>query len=317
MLRTAGCCLVVLGVVMIAACSSDEELGPAPTPGIAKPTGHGPLTLDELETQLLAGVEDEPVPMTEEQLDKYFPLVERLTEPPKQTDRDPTKGDVFEVQREFDTFKPTELPDDHFTVDVTDTEVKPEEIERAKKGILFGMANWDAFKPGAFSLTAASSVAKGGKPFKVSIKKTPDPTVQWRSHVLPCGGAPTPTNTIPEIVADTCIPRLVLLMEPGKPITETLGASLFVHEMAHVAHSYYQRSPAYLAAGGLKQAGAYNGEFNWQSESDAQFTTRHTPDADAYDITLEKGCPFEPLRRGAYVWNDFALIRGMDLFLVY
>lgn len=323
MLRRAGCGLVVLGVVL-AACSSDEELGPAPTPGIAKPTGHGPITLDELESQMLAGVEDESVPMTEAQLDQYFPPASRMTAPEKQVaDRDPTKGEVFDVQKAFDAFKPTESADDHFTIDVIEDKVTPADIERVKKGILYGMANWDAFKPVAgFTLTAASSIAKGGKPFKVSIKTTidPDPNIGWRAYVAPCGGAPAPTNTIPEIIAsvdaDTCVPRLVLPLETGK-LLESLSPFIFVHEMAHVAQSYWQRSAPYLAAGGIKQAGAFSTKLSWQFESDAQYTARHLPDAYAYDVYLAKGCPFEPMRRGAYAWSDFLASKGPDQLLPY
>src|SRR5687768_15464121 len=99
LLRAAGACSVAL-VVMIAACSSDEEPAPV-TPGVARPTGHPPLTMDELEAELLGTVGDEDVPMTPEQLDQDFPLLGLLTEPEKQLDRDPTKGDSVDVEKAF------------------------------------------------------------------------------------------------------------------------------------------------------------------------------------------------------------------------
>lgn len=313
MLRAVNSVLVAL-VVLIGACSADEKKPEPVTPGIAKPTGHGAITMDQLEAELLAGVEDEPVPMTEADLDKYFPLVERLTTPEPLVDRDPTKGDSLDSVKAFNAFTSAENPDEHFTIDVMDPGVTPAHVVRAKKGILFGMASWDGFKPG-FSVTAASK-STGGKPFKVSMKMTADPKVQFRAYVLPCGGAPGPTNTIAEIVAsidaDTCIPRLVLPIDPAKPMEETLSPFMFVHEVAHVAQSYWQRSQKYIDQGGLKQAGAYNAEQSWQFESDAQFTGRHAPESYAYDEVLANGCPFEPLRRGAYSWSTFKGSEGTD-----
>jgi hypothetical protein len=315
LLRAAGGCSVAL-VVSIAACSSDEEPAPV-TPGIAKPTGHPALTFDEIETQLLEGVEDESVPMTEADLDKYFPVVEQLTEPEKWADRDPTKGDQSDVEKTFNAFSPTENPDDHFTIDVIETGVTAADIARAKKGLLFGMANWDGFRvhPG-FNLTAATKASAGGRPFKVSIKTTPDPSpsVGWRAYVQPCGGAPAPTGTMPELIAsvanDTCVPRIVLPLETGKAL-ESLNTFVFNHEVGHIAQAYWQHSQPYLAAGGVKQAAAIFAEQNWSLEADAQFVTRHAPEAYAYNGYFpDKTCPFEPLRRGAYAWKNFSGTAG-------
>jgi hypothetical protein len=290
---------------MIAACSSEEE--PAPVaPGIAKPTGHLPLTMDELEAQMLEGIEDESVPMTEQDLDKYFPVIERLAAPEKgAADRDPTKGDSVEVDKAFNAFTTAETWDDHFTVELDGAIADPDVI-RAKKGVLFGMERWDSFKAG-FSLTAATKSSAGGKRFKVKITDKADPDLKYRAYVTACGGAPTAPTDIPGVVAsvqaDTCLPMLVLPLEPGKSM-ETLSPFIFVHEMAHVAQSYWTRSPAYVAAGGIKQAAAYSQELAWAFEADAQFASRHAPEDYAYDTILDRGCPFEPLRRGAYTWKN-------------
>lgn len=57
---------------MIGACGSEEEPAPV-TPGIARPTGHPPLSSDEIETELLDGL-DESLAMAQGQLDQDFPL---------------------------------------------------------------------------------------------------------------------------------------------------------------------------------------------------------------------------------------------------
>lgn len=306
MLR-AVCCFSIALLVTIAACSSDDEGGPV-TPGIAKPTGHPAITVDELEAQFLEGVEDESVPMTEADLDKYFPVVAPLTEPEKwAVEGDPTKGEEFEVNKAFDAFVgPEAVADDHCTVEVG-AGVKAEDVTRAKKGILFGMARWDALKPG-FSVMAATKKSAGGIPFKLTLTTAATENLSFRPFVEPCGGAnPAPVG-IPQVVAsvdaNTCIPRLVMPIAEGKS-KESLSPFLFVHEMAHIAQNYWTRSAAYLGAGGLKQAAAYSQELGWAFEADAQFTARHSPEDFAYDTYLARGCPFEPLRRGAYAWRSF------------
>lgn len=316
-LRAGVCCSAAL-LLSVGACSSDEEPEPV-TPGIAKPTGHPTISLDELETQLLEGVEQDSVPLTEEDLDKYFPVVQRLTEPAVwAADRDPTKGDELSVESAFNAFVPTENPDDHFTIDVIEKDVSPEAIARAKKGLLYGMANWDGFRvhPG-FSFTAASKASAGGRPFKVSMKTTPDPKVGWRSNVRPCSGAPTPTDTQAGVQAtvdnDTCIPRMALEIQNPLNFVASLDTFTFNHEVAHIAQAYWQRSAPYLAAGGVKQAAALFAEQNWSFEADAQFTTRHAPNAYAYNGYFpDKTCPFEPLRRGAFKWRTFSGYTGTE-----
>lgn len=316
MWRATGFCLVVLGAVIAACSSSDSDSGGDVPP--APPTGHPTITLDELETQFLAGIDETPVIVSEQRLDQDFPLVERLTKPERQlVDGDPTKGGKTDVDAAFDAFTPTESADDHFTIDVMETGVTQANIDRVKKGLLFGMARWDAYNPG-FSVTTATSAKAGNKPFKVSIKTTKDPGTEWRAYVSPCGASAEP-DTIEEIVADiegsTCLPRMVIPIEPMKPVTDYLSPFIFVHEMAHVAQDYWQAAPAYLAAGGIKNASAYHQGFGWQFESDAEFSGRHAPEAYGYDsIFGGDACPFEPMRRGALSWNSTSAIGADNRF---
>ena len=177
-------------------------------------------------------------------------------------------------------FAPTEDPDDHFTIDKIDTGIPPAVVAQVKKGLLFGMANWDAFMPG-FSLTAATSKRAGGTPFYASILTTPSPSFGFRPSVETCGGAMIEPETVEDLVADVegvngCIPRVVL-RHPSLRAAETFTTDVFIHELSHVAQDYWEQSTPYLNAGGMKLASAYHQGFAWQIEGDAQFTERHGP----------------------------------------
>ena len=313
--RIAG---VVLGVVgLIAACSSGSSSGPPSSTADGGASGaHDPLTLDEIATELADGVDD-PVPVSEEQLDAVFPVEERMTEIDDPDDRDPTKGSDANLQAAFDAFMTTENADDHFTVDEIAAGATPGVVEHVKKGVLWGMANWDAFMPG-FSVMSATNTKAGGKRFFVSIRTTPNAQGDYRTSVTMCGGAKPAPVTIADVVKaiedDTCVPRLVFRVQVAD--VGSIAPRLFLHEVSHVAQGYWEQSPAYLDAGGLKLATAYHKGFSYQVEGDAKFNERHAPWTGSYAGYANKGCPFEPLRRGVVAWKGFAS-KGAESYLPY
>jgi hypothetical protein len=292
----------VIAASVVSCGSSDDDAASGGAPPASANTAKPPITLDELETELLGSLDDQPVIVPEAVLDQDFPLVEMATTSEDEPDRDPTKGSDADLDAAFAAFTTTEVADDHFTIDVLDAAVPAPLVERVKKGILFGLANRDAFIPG-FSVMAATNKKTGGKPFFVSIKTTDDPTLGSRPFVRPCGGTlvtSTPAERAAAIEAGNCIPRVTFTS--SAPTVTSFTPHAFIHEMAHISQQYWEQSAEYVSAGGVKLASAYNQGFTWQHESDAQFTSRHGPESRAYGIFPR--CPFEPLRRGAVAWKS-------------
>lgn len=252
------------------------------------------------ELELLKGL-DEPVILTEQQLDELFPLVEE-SEPVEDEESeedlallDVTNGGALEAR--LAAYVPT-AEGTYFTIQ-PHPNVPAAFVEATRKGILFGMDNFDRLFP-AFSLHAAAAAApfdvvffdtaKDGTGFRASVSACPNPSGDWAA----------------------CRTRLNIPYDAGKAVR----AATFVHELGHVAHGYYTRSSGYVKAGGVVMGPFRHKDFSWQREGSAQFITARSPDWSAYDRLGSGRCAFEALQRGATAWKDFGPTGG-EHFLPY
>jgi len=249
--------------------------------------------------QLLAGL-DEPVILSEAELDAMFPLVEPIDAvEDEDADDDPafdaSQGDQLEAR--LAAYVPTADASRYFTLQAHPN-VPGTFVEATRRGVLFGMDNFDRLFPG-FSVYGAAA----DRPFDVVFFDTPKPGTGFRPSITSCPNTTTWAD---------CRPRLNVPYDNGAAI----AAATLVHEVGHLAHVYYTLSPTFTDAGGLVMGSFRHSEFRWQREGSAQLIAARSPSWSAYDRLGSTRCAFEALQRGVTAWKDFSPV-GAERYLPY
>ena len=256
---------------------------------------------DSADDPLLEGL-DEPVLLTEADLDALFPLVEPVE--PEEDEAPHAVVDGGTLEARLAAYVPTVDPALRFNVR-PNANIPEAFVEQAKRGILFGMDNFDSFLPG-FSMHAEAAA----RPFEVVFFDELKPDTGFRASVTSC------PNRQPTEGFEVCLPRLNIPYQVVAGVATPIRAGTFVHEVAHLGDVYHALSRQHIDAGGLVLGAFRHSEFRWRREGSAQFITGHAPDAAAYERLGNVTCAFDVLRRGMLGWKDFSPI-GNERYLPY